>query len=185
MRTLLNVESRRGQLLIASATLRDPNFMKTVVLIVDDGENGALGVILNRPLELSVAEACGEKIDSASEVTEPLHQGGPVEGPLSVLHTNPAIGGADVCEGVRFCMDKDDLEWIMEHNKGPVKFFAGYSGWGEGQLDAEIEHGSWLLTPATSEHIFEKQGDWSKLTTWMQLGKSVNIERIPDDPSVN
>ena len=179
------MKSRRGQLLIASPRLRDPNFFKAVVLIIKDEEDGAFGVILNRPLELTVAAACAEHIDAAEEITDPLHQGGPCEGLLTVLHNNPAGGGEEVVEGVRFCMDKEDVEWLMTHNKGSAKYFAGYSGWGKGQLDAEIDEGAWQLTPATAEHVFEKHGDWSKLTTWLALGKAMDIERIPDDPNMN
>ena len=179
------MKTRRGQLLIASQSLRDPNFFKTVVLIIKDGEDGAFGIILKRPLEITVADACGEHIDAAEEINEPIHQGGPCEGLLTVLHDNPAGGGEDVVDGVRFCMDKDDVEWIMTNHKGGAKYFAGYSGWGKGQLDAEIEQGSWQLAPATADHVFDNLGDWSKLSTWMALGKSVDIQRIPDDPSVN
>jgi putative transcriptional regulator len=178
--------SRRGQLLIASPRLRDPNFARTVVLIVkDDDDGGALGVILNRPLDVTVADAVREIVEAAEAVDEPVHQGGPCEGPLIVLHDNPAAGGEEIVTGVRFSMDKEDIEWLMEHHKGAIKYFAGYSGWGAGQLDAEIDEGAWLLTPATADHIFEKQGDWSKLSTWLALGKKIDIERIPDDPSVN
>ncbi len=179
------MKSRRGQLLIASPRLRDPNFFKAVVLIVKDEEDGTLGVILNRPLELTVADACGEQVDAATEVSEPIHQGGPCEGPLTVLHANPAIGGEEVVAGVRFSMDKDDIEWLMAHNEGPIKYFAGYSGWGKGQLQSEIDEGAWVLTPASAEHVFDNQGDWSKLSTWLALGRKIDIERIPDDPSVN
>lgn len=177
--------TRRGQLLIASPRLRDPNFFKTVVLIVKDEEDGALGVILNRPMEVSVADACGSQVEAAAAVSSPIHQGGPCEGPLIVLHDNPAIGEDEVVAGVRFCMDKEDIEWLMANHKGAAKYFAGYSGWGKGQLDAEVEEGAWLLTPATSEHVFDDHGDWSKLSTWMAMGKAVDIDRIPDDPSVN
>ena len=178
-------KDRRGQLLVASPRLRDPNFFKTVVLIVKDGDDGALGVILNRPLEITVADAIAEQVDAAKEVAEPIHQGGPCEGPLAALHTNFAADGDEVCEGVRFSMDREAIEWLMENHKGPVKYFAGYSGWGKGQLDAEIEEGAWQLTPASHGHVFERQGDWSKLTTWLALGRSIDIERIPDDPSLN
>ena len=82
-------------------------------------------------------------------------------------------------------MDREAIEWLLEHNKGPIKYFAGYSGWGAGQLDAELAEGAWVLTAATSDHVFERQGDWSKLTTWLSLGRSIDIGRIPDDPSLN
>jgi putative transcriptional regulator len=179
------MKSRRGQLLIASPRLRDPNFFKTVVLLVKDEEEGALGVILNRPLEITVADACGEQVVAAQDVEEPVHQGGPCDGPLTVLHGNPVAGGEEVIDGVRFSMDKDDIEWLMANNKAPIKYFAGYSGWGAGQLQSEIDEGAWLLVPASAEHVFEMEGVWSKLSTWLALGKQIEIERIPDDPSVN
>ena len=177
--------SRRGQLLIASPRLRDPNFFKTVVLIVKDEEEGALGVVLNRPLQISVADACGSQVDAAAEVEDPIYQGGPCEGPLTVLHANEAAGGEQIVDGVRFSMDKDDIEWLMANNKASIKYFAGYSGWGKGQLDAEIDEGAWLLTPASAEHVFENQGEWSKLSTWLAVGRKIDLGRIPDDPSVN
>ena len=177
--------TRAGQLLIASARLRDPNFFKTVVLLVRDEEDGALGVILNRPLDVTVADACGEQVDEAKEVDEPIHQGGPCEGPLTALHTNLSVEGDEVITNVRFSMSKEAIEWLLANNVGPIKYFAGYSGWGRGQLDAELAEGAWVLTPATSEHVFERQGDWSKLTTWLSLGRSIDIARIPDDPSLN
>ena len=180
------MESRRGQLLIASPRLRDPNFFKTVVLIVkDDEEDGTLGVILNRPLAVSVSDAVAEQVDAATGIEEPIHQGGPCEGPLVALHTNLAAGGDEVVQGVRFSMEREAIEWLMENNEGPIKYFAGYSGWGKGQLDAELEEGAWQLTPASHEHVFENRGDWSKLITWLAMGRRVDIGRIPDDPSVN
>ena len=180
-----HMKSRRGQLLIASPRLRDPNFFKSVVLLLKDEQEGAMGLILNRPMKLSVADACGEQIDAAMEVSDPIHRGGPCEGLLTVLHNNPAAGGEEVLKGVRFCVDKESVEWLMAHNKGEAKYFAGYSGWGKGQLDAEIDEGEWVLTPATAEHVFDKLCDWSKLTTWLAMGKAMDIERIPDDPSMN
>jgi putative transcriptional regulator len=177
--------SRRGQLLIASPRLRDPNFFKSVVLIVKDEEDGALGVILNRPLEITVADACGAQIDAASDVDQPIHQGGPCEGPLTVLHASDDAGGESVVAGVRFSMDKEDIEQLMRDNFTPIKYFAGYSGWGKGQLQAEIDEGAWVLVPATREHVFDKQGDWSKLSTWLSVGRMIDIDKIPDDPSVN
>ena len=177
--------TRAGQLLIASARLRDPNFFKTVVLLVRDEEDGALGVILNRPMEITVADAVGTQVDSAADVDEPIHQGGPCEGPLTALHTNISVDGDDICENVRFSMDKQAIEWLLENNQGPIKYFAGYSGWGKGQLDGEIAEGAWLLTPADEAHIFEGKADWSKLTTWLSLGKKIDLDQIPDDPRVN
>ena len=73
---------------------------------------------------------------------------------------------------------------LMEQEDGkPV--FSGFMGRPEDFTDAEIEQGGWQLTPASAEHVFEGQGEWSKLTTWISLGRSIDIKRIPDDPSMN
>jgi putative transcriptional regulator len=143
-----------------------------------------MGVIINRPLEVRVNDF-SEQIAAAAGVDQPLHQGGPCEGPLTALHMNFAVSGDAVAGDIRFSMEKDAIEWLMENNKGPIKFFAGYSGWSRGQLDSEIDEGAWVMTEASQEHVFERQGDWSKLSTWLALGKSMDIDRIPDDPSVN
>jgi putative transcriptional regulator len=142
-------------------------------------------VILNRPLEITVADACGDQVDAAADVTDPIHQGGPCEGPLTALHTNLSVEGDEVMTDVRYSMQKDAIEWLLENNDGPVKYFAGYSGWGKGQLDAELAEGAWLLAPAIPDHVFEAKADWNKLTTWMSLGRKIDIDRIPDDPRVN
>src|SRR4051812_39065703 len=107
--------TRAGHLLIASGRLRDPNFFKTVVLLVRDDEEGALGVVLNRPLEITVADACGDQVDAASAVTDPIHQGGPCEGPLTALHTNLSVDGDEVVADVRFSMERPAIEWLLEN----------------------------------------------------------------------
>jgi putative transcriptional regulator len=179
-------DSHRGQLLIASRGLRDPNFHQSVVLIVRHDEEGALGVVINRPLEVTVADACGEMISAASSVDEPLHLGGPCEGPLVVLHSDAGCGGEEVIAGVHFSSDQEQIESLMWGNKAPVKYIAGYSGWAPKQLETEIESGAWLLIPATVEQIFAApKNQWSKLTAWIALGKQIDPESIPEDPSVN
>ena len=178
--------SRGGQLLIASHRLRDPNFAQAVVLVVkDDEEDGALGVILNRPMDVSVADACGSEIEAASDVHALLHQGGPCEGPVIVLHGSAAGGGEEILDGVRFSTDRHEIESLMASNAAPILYFAGYSGWSPGQLQAEIDEGSWLIAPASARQVFDPRASWSKLMTWLTLGCAVDLDRIPNDPSVN
>ena len=179
--------SRRGQLLIASAQMMDPNFARSVVLIVrDDEEEGAFGLVLNRPLELTVAEVCGEQVDAAKSVDAPINQGGPCQGPLTVLHASESVGGEPVIPGVLFTAEREQIESLMWHDAKPVKYMAGYAGWGPKQLDGEIEQGAWVLTPARAEHVFDSRENlWAKLSAWLTLEKSVDWDHIPDDPSVN
>src|SRR4029078_3494939 len=83
------VPARAGQLLVASRRLTDPNFAHAVVLLVQHDDSGVLGLIINRPLEITVAESCGPSIEAAADIEEAVHQGGPCSGPLMVLHDDP------------------------------------------------------------------------------------------------
>ena len=179
--------SRAGHLLIASPRLRDPNFAQTVVLIVREDDEGALGLVLNRPLEVSVAEACADQLEAAADVEAPIYRGGPCEGPLMILHAASEFVGDKIVDGVRFSADKEEIEKLMWDNPADVRYYAGYAGWAAKQLDNEIEEGGWLLTPAQSKHVFQMPHNalWPKLTTWMTMQGRVDIDRLPDDPSVN
>jgi putative transcriptional regulator len=182
------LESRKGQLLIASGRLMDPNFARTVVLIVQHDEDGVLGVILNRPLDIPVSEACGPMVEAAGEVEAPIHQGGPCPGPLMVLHGDDDAGGDRVVDGIWFTAERDPIESIMRRDTHPAKYFANYSGWGLDQLEREITEGSWLIVPnASPSDVFDADADtqWNKLTARMTAGGYINPDHIPDDPSLN
>src|SRR3954468_15836326 len=162
-----------------------------------------MGLVLNRPMQTTVKEACEEVLDAACVVESPLHQGGPVESLLTVLHSRPQIGELEVFDGVYFTAEKEKiLELITgaddafvtaadddaedDGDGSRAKFFAGYAGWGAGQLDAEIGAGAWLLTKADAKHIFDGDDNlWTRLMTELTLGKYVDPARIPQDPSVN
>jgi len=181
---------RTGQLLIASRQLLDPNFARSVVLIVQQDEGGVIGLILNRPLELSVAQACEASNEDVPEVHDALCQGGPCPGPLMVLHSNELVGGESVVPGVRFTSEREDIQSLMRDPAGAsVRYFAGYAGWSPSQLESEIDEGAWLLAPASRDEVFGA-GDtlealWPRLTTKLTIGKWVDVERMPEDPSVN
>ena len=95
------MKSLQGQLLIASPKLFDPNFFRSVILLVQHGENGALGLVLNRPLEMTIANAWEQVSEMPCEATGFLHQGGPCDGPLMVLHTDASIPEMPVIPEVR------------------------------------------------------------------------------------
>jgi putative transcriptional regulator len=180
------MDSTKGKFLIASPKLVDPNFTKTVVLMVQHDEKGALGVVVNRPLEVTVQQACEQVLGSGCEVGGVLHHGGPCEALLMVLHTDEANGETEVLPGLYFTTAKDSVERLLENPVDEMRFFVGYSGWGPGQLEAEFETGSWFTTPATSDRVFGAvENLWTRLTTEANLSKWVDPSRIPDDPSVN
>ena len=123
-------------MLVASQKLLDPNFNRTVVLIIQHGEQGALGLVLNRQLEITMDEVWQQISEQPCLLDAALHQGGPCEGTLMVLHTDPALAAMEVLPGVYFSTDKDDLEQLVasSNDDRPIKFFTGYSGWGPEQL---------------------------------------------------
>ena len=103
-----------------------------------------------------------------------------------VIHTNEAQSDVEVFPGVYFTTDREKIEWLMSHNEGAIKFFVGYAGWSAGQLEGEIETESWLIAPADARVVLDGDVEqWSKLMTHLTLGKWIDPERIPDDPSLN
>ncbi len=180
------MESLQGKLLISSPQLLDPNFVRTVILVVRHGEDGALGLILNRPLEVTVAQACVDALHAACDIEDVLYQGGPCEGPLMVVHEDESQADMKVLEGVFFTTDRLKIESILYGNSAASRFFVGYAGWSSGQLEAEMETGSWVTLPAEPLHVFQAGSTpWQKLLTHATLGRFVDPKRIPDDPSVN
>ena len=184
------MNSLQGHLLIASPNLRDPNFFKSVVLLVQHNEQGALGVILNRPLETTIQDAWPEVSVLPCNAEGALHQGGPCPGPLMVIHTDPTVSQMEVCGGVYFNTDKDSIEHLVTQCAGPLRFFVNYAGWGPGQLEGEIEAGGWVATPAARDQIFRDGDDdlWPaalRLASRRQRLAGIDPKLIPDDPAVN
>ncbi|HZZ44035.1 MAG TPA: YqgE/AlgH family protein [Tepidisphaeraceae bacterium] len=180
------MKSLQGKLLIASPALEDPNFSKAVVLLVRHDEEGALGVIINRPLETTVMEAVGDAVDVPFVVEGSLYQGGPCEGPLMVMHTQEEAGEMRVADGMYFSVERDKVEWLLKNEEGLARYFVGYSGWGEGQLEAEMETGSWLLVEGGDEVVFgEVEELWPRLMLAATVGKWIKPGLMPGDPSSN
>lgn len=185
----IDMDSLQGQLLIAAPKLSDPNFFHAVVLLVQHGPEGALGLVLNRPLSAAIGTVWQQVSESPCLIEGFLHQGGPCEGPLMVVHTEAAAGDLEVMPGLHFSTNKDGIERLVESASSPTKFFVGYAGWGAGQLEAEIDTASWLTTAARPEHIFDPPDElWHALhraasrsarASWIPPGI------MPDDPSLN
>ena len=171
------MDSLRGQLLIAPPHLTDPNFAKTVVFIVQHDDEGAFGLVLNRPSDTGIHEIWEKMRGRRCRRTDFLYVGGPVQGPLMLLHGDPFAGDAEVIEGVFCCAQANELEARVDDETPPMRFYAGYSGWGEGQLEMELSIGSWLTVPAEAQHIFHIEGD----DLWTQVfRKYVDATSLPD-----
>ena len=183
------MKSLQGQLLVASPKLIDPNFFKSVVLIVQHGDGGALGLILNRALDITVQTAWGQVSEGDCEVDGQIHQGGPCEGPLMVLHEDESLGQLEVVPGVHFSTERDSIEELVSRNHCQMKFFVGYAGWSPGQLEGEIEEGSWLTAAARGDEVFSVDDDqWDAAMKRIARANAIPFidpKLIPPDPSLN
>jgi putative transcriptional regulator len=180
-------ESLAGQLLLASPTLLDPNFVRTVVLVGVHGEEGAMGVVLNRPSSVTVAEAV-PALEQAVGGAEAVYVGGPVQ-PESIIllaeFEDPASAGLLVLGNIGFPAPDAELGELSQATlRGRV--FAGYAGWGSGQLDAEIADGDWISHAAEPQDVFSElpEGLWGGVLT-RKGGSYALLARMPLDPSVN
>ena len=103
-----------------------------------------------------------------------------------VVHEYEDQADATVVPGVYFTTEKGKIEWLLQNNERSIKFFVGYAGWGPGQLEAEVETGSWVSAAASPERVFnDDQRQWVTLMTEVTLGHPIDPKLIPDDPSVN
>jgi putative transcriptional regulator len=176
-----------GRLLVASPVLNDPNFAGALVLLLDVDEHGSLGVVLNRPTAVRLAEVLDpwESVASAPAV---LFRGGPVE-------PDGAIGVARLADGVpepagwRRMFDRTglvDLDAPTHGEYDAVRVYAGYAGWGAGQLEAEIAEGAWYVVPALPEDLSAADPDrlWRQVLR-RQAGALALLTTMPLDPARN
>lgn len=178
--------SLQGHFLVASSQLGDPNFMRTVILMVQHDENGALGLVLNRATTVTVSQACNDSLNVPCVIEDQLFQGGPVEGPLMALHGYEHFGQIEIVPGLFFSTERDKLEWLLTNADEPTRWFVGYSGWSAGQLESELEEGAWVTTAAEKDVIYhDAERLWNWLMTKLTLGQWIDPKEIPEDPTVN
>jgi putative transcriptional regulator len=179
------MESARGQLLVAGPTLLDPNFWRTVVLVVEHSDEGALGLVLNRPSETVVSDAVPE-LEDLIDGDELLYIGGPVQ-PAAVVvlarFEDPSDSALIAFEDVGVLASGESTE---SANIVEGRAFVGHAGWGSGQLDSEIERGDWILEPARRGDAFTEspQDLWASVLT-RKGGSYALVARMPPDPSSN
>jgi len=181
------MDSLRGQLLIAGATLPDPNFARTVVLVCEHSEEGALGLVLNRAGSLRVAESAPELCELIGEEGT-IDEGGPVqpEALLVLADFHDASHAAiPVLGTVGLMGDGSEIDDIAAVTKR-ARVFHGYAGWGPGQLDAELARDDWFVAPAGIDDIFDPDADelWRRVLA-RKGGHYAVVARMPIDPSVN
>jgi putative transcriptional regulator len=176
-----------GQLLIAGPKLGDPNFWRTVVLVVAHSEDGALGLVLNRPSETTVREAVPALTDLIDPDDDVL-VGGPVQQSAVIVLAR----FQDPSQAALLAFDDigvlGNAEEAGDSGIGirAARAFAGHAGWGPGQLDDELARGDWILEPAQPDDAFSStpSGLWPSVLS-RKGGSYALVARMPPDPSTN
>jgi len=179
--------SADGRLLIAGPRLLDPNFWRTVALVVQHDDEGAFGLVLNRPSDTTVGDAI-PALTELVDADEPLFIGGPVQ-PSSVVvlaeFEDPGDAALLAFDDIGVLGAGTDLEELTVGVRN-ARAFAGHAGWGPGQLDAELDRDDWILEPPVREDAFssEPRELWTSVLT-RKGGSYALVARLPPDPSVN
>ena len=172
---------------MAAPSLMEPNFHRTVVLVAEHDEEGALGLVLNRPLEAAVADGAPDLAALVPDGAR-VHWGGPVQpagGLVLVDFEDPGAAGLLVLGSVGLPAadaDADDLAAVTRR----ARVFAGHAGWAPGQLDAEIEADGWITARAEPEDVFAADAEslWGAVLE-RKGGQYALVARMPPDPSLN
>ena len=183
------MESLRGQLLIASPKIIDPNFRRVVVYMAEHTDEGAMGLVINRPAETTVAEAVPDLEWLSGDGDAGVWVGGPVA-PTSVIvlaeFDDPTSAGLVVDGALGFVPAEIEDRDAFAAGVRRARIFAGHSGWGPGQLEAELEEDSWIIEPAQPGDVFttEPEALWSRVLR--RKGREyVLLATMPMDPSLN
>jgi len=192
-----NCESRhmarpdlKGRFLVAQPELTDPNFSRTVVYLFDHSEEGAAGVVVNRASKLTIQELSEKIYSSTIEWDKPIMIGGPVSGPLLVVHQDSDWADDEIRDDVYRTVDPDKIHEILQRRLEPSLLVASYAGWGPNQLENESNEGAWAVTDADLRHIFwnEIKDLWDVLMAEIhtrKIGQVLKIRATPIDPAAN
>jgi putative transcriptional regulator len=180
-----------GSLLVSTPALHDPSFRRTVVLLLDHDEDGALGVVLNRPTEIPVADVLPVWADHVSEPDVVFH-GGPVAQDSALGLARGSTGATDAEVGWRALtgdlglVDLDAPPEVLVPALAGLRIYVGYSGWGAGQLEDELAEDAWWVFPADPDDMFAGDPDrlWQRVLR-RQGGDAALAATLPDDPSLN
>jgi putative transcriptional regulator len=180
------MDTLQGQLLIASPSLLDSNFRRTVVLVTEHTDEGAAGLVLNRPSPASVSELVPE-LEPVVEDDEQVWLGGPVQrNAVLVLgeFVDPEDAAVPLFGALGFPSLEEPDEVVPATTRRRV--FAGYAGWGAGQLESELGREDWIIEPAQPDDAFTEAPDelWAEVLR-RKGGIYELVARIPEDPSVN
>lgn len=182
------MESLAGHFLVANPQLSDPNFARTVVLMIEHTPDGALGLVVNRPTSKTVGDLLSE-VGAPADCRKLLYIGGPVPGPLMSLHSHRQWAEIEVLPGVYLSAKRDHIDQLIRTDDPSIKVFVGHSGWGPGQLDREMTEGAWLTLAAQPDIVFSPDPEvWNLVCR--QIGREfyrqvLGIRGFPPDATLN
>ena len=182
------MDSLRGKLLLASPTMGDPNFARTVVLIAEHTDEGAMGLVLNRPASATVGEAVPDLSWLAGDA-EPVYVGGPVAETAVIVLAEfdlPELAGAIVEDDLGFIGADADDPALLDGVVRRARVFAGHAGWGPGQLEDELAEDAWIVEPPRREEVFTDEPDELWAAVLRRKGRRYALlSTMPPDPSMN
>jgi putative transcriptional regulator len=206
-------QSLVGNVLVASTLVTESVFARGVCLMMHHDDDGAIGVMLNRPIwpaPTELIKMLGGEIDSNSSETDQtggsrlgkdgigkpvpsppaiaqtglIHFGGPLSGPVLAIHGRVALAEAQTGSGIYVAAQKEHLEQLVKEKSGDYRLIIGHAGWGAGQLDSEIQAGIWHVLPATAEMVFGEENDLWPLLIRRATGSSLSRwVGAPDNPA--
>lgn len=179
------LEPAAGRLLVSEPFLEDPNFHRTVIQLVEHNENGSLGFVLNHVTVLNVRDLFED-----FDCSQPVYLGGPVgRNTFHYLHTLDSLEGAtEILPGLYWGGDFEMLKFMYQEGLMPadqIRFFAGYSGWGEAQLVAEMDAQSWIVAPGEVHYVFDNDKElWKHVLSGLG-GEFRWLSNAPEDVRLN
>jgi putative transcriptional regulator len=178
-KTIDKTHSLAGQLLVAMPSMLDPNFQQTVTYVCEHSESGALGIVINRPMDMDIGEVLIQlSLEPSQEgyLHQPVLQGGPVQSERGfVLHESPHNWDSttEVGHSIYVTTSQDILSDVAAGNgPGRMLMALGYAGWEAGQLEHEIRQNAWLTVPASPDIVFETPFQ----DRWQAAAKSIGVD---------
>ena len=183
-----NMKPRPGLFLLSNSTLPDPNFHRSVVLLCEHNDEGSFGLVMNQSIPFKLSEG----VPGLTGWDAPLHRGGPVQtNSLHFIHGRKDIdlGSHEVAPGVFWGGDFNKLNHMMAEGvtrPEEFRFYIGYSGWGEGQLQDELKQQAWYMKPANHNEAFKLDSGhmWENILTSMGPDFAM-LSHVPLDPRTN
>lgn len=180
-------EPAKGRFLVSEPFMDDPNFRRTVVILAEHNEEGSVGYVLTQKLKLKINQI----FEGVPEFDAPVYLGGPVgHNTLHFIHRAPLIitGGEEIAPGLFWGGNFDRVKELLSFNlisASDILFFIGYSGWGKGQLNEEIERKSWIIAPENPILVFNPHPEHFWRDVLKSMDEYKHFSNYPIDPNLN